>query len=245
MAPLLVGIIINEMYMERMALDYKINTIETKETEENIKFTIITFKNSGNKSIPVSAYDKNIQIMVENSKVLECIVSEESSKHLDVKISYDSSNVFIQPLLLNPKEHFSLYMLTQGEKPEIQIIPRIDGISQPLNKLDLDFNNKYILRYLAIHLSVFSGILLLLIYTKLRAASKSRSVIKKFSTLIFIIPVILVRYCSVFFLTQSFGFSILKFTGIYVCVIVISHALLTSFNALEISSLNRTKKRKN
>ena len=246
-APLLVGIFLKEIYMERTALDYQIDIIETEKNENKIDFTIITFINSGNLSIPAKKKKKDIRVLVDNSKIIECKIGEESLKYLDLKITYDSSNVFIKPLLLNPKERFSLYLITKGEKPNIEIFTRIEGVSQQDRKLDLTFSDNYILRYLSIHLSVFSGILLLVIYSKFADGFKNIIKFKNVPYLIGIFAIILIRYCSVFIITQSYGFTLLKFVAIYIGVIFLSWILFPIFHhdgVLGIHESYKIKKRK-
>lgn len=117
----------------------EIKLLYRDKTYTDINVLIVRIKNEGNKSIVKNDFDSNIKIEFENIKleILNVEIISKEPEEIDVKHSTINNYVDISPLLLNPKEHFDIKIVTNSHSI-FKLSSRINGV----NKIELDTKEK-------------------------------------------------------------------------------------------------------
>ena len=135
----------------------------------NIYNVAIEINNIGNNEIKPEDYNKNISIIFdEDVNILSAVIKEKYPDDLDISFEKDGNKVFLDKILLNKKEKFTIQFeltsknnLVKEKLDKIQISARIAGF-EIIEKKQVSFlsflPNLYITVILLIALILFSSI---------------------------------------------------------------------------------------
>ncbi|TPF18445.1 hypothetical protein [Priestia megaterium] len=109
--------------------DIKIYYKDIKEITDDLNMVLIKFKNTGNEPIKKDDFENDLFLKLLDSKVYDVNVSETKPEGLPIEVYKDENEVVIgiKPLLLNPKDEFTIKLLTDKLIPEFMISTRIVG----------------------------------------------------------------------------------------------------------------------
>ncbi len=139
---------LNSSDLINLKVAYKKEAISTL---TSVHFHII---NSGNIPISRQDFDKKLGINFgKGTKILLAQVSDTLPKNLKPIVSFKSNELNIKPLLLNPKDRFTVNAYISGEYKSIKFDVRIKGI--PDIKEIIEPKKK---RVISIKLIIFAGI---------------------------------------------------------------------------------------
>jgi len=112
-------------------LGAKIQVLYDGKKLKNLKTIFIRIINSGNVSIKKTDFEKDLQLLFgKNVRVLASRVDYAYPNNLSVKPIVKDDRVLVSPLLLNPKDEFTIESLVTGETDKIGIDARIEGITR-------------------------------------------------------------------------------------------------------------------
>lgn len=99
---------------------------------DDICFTRLHFSCAG--EIPIEASEFNGQpIVVElgsDCNIIEVHLENSEGQKVHPILNSDTSSLTIEPLLLNPGDAFSIYLVTTGGAPRLNVSGRITGVSE-------------------------------------------------------------------------------------------------------------------
>lgn len=97
----------------------------------DVYLVLLEFSNSGNVPIQSADYEKKINVKFGNtSAILSAEIEGVNPVNLDIETSYIDDQVFIEPVLLNPKDSFKLRILTNNFDNNISVNGRIIGVKE-------------------------------------------------------------------------------------------------------------------
>jgi hypothetical protein len=100
---------------------------------EQAYLSTLEIVNVGAKPIPSSNFEGPMEISSSNStKILRARVSSSQPVDLKASVNLTKEKILIAPLLLNPKDTFTLAILTSGDQPSFSASSRIAGVSRIL-----------------------------------------------------------------------------------------------------------------
>ena len=91
---------------------------------------ILKIKNTGNISISVEDFEKNIGISTGGVDVLDAEVIDKTPDELDPKVRFANDGIEIIPLLLNPNDEFRLKILLRQPPKKLVVRSRIKAIKE-------------------------------------------------------------------------------------------------------------------
>lgn len=98
---------------------------------ENVHLLLIRIINNGNQSISIGDFAKRIDINLGNNlNILTCEILRQYPDNLDVNVIKVVDSIQIEPLLLNPKDNFTIKILLSDYKENFEVSARIEGISK-------------------------------------------------------------------------------------------------------------------
>lgn len=98
---------------------------------ENVHLLLIRIINNGNQSISIGDFAKRIDINLGNNlNILTCEILRQYPDNLDVNVIKMVDSIEIEPLLLNPKDNFTIKILLSDYKENFEVSARIEGISK-------------------------------------------------------------------------------------------------------------------
>ena len=98
---------------------------------ENVNLLLIRIINNGNQSISIGDFAKRIDINLGNNlNILTCEILRQYPDNLDINVIKMVDSIEIEPLLLNPKDNFTIKILLSDYKENFEVSARIEGISK-------------------------------------------------------------------------------------------------------------------
>ena len=98
---------------------------------ENVHLLLIRIINNGNQSISIGDFAKRIDINLGNNlNILTCEILRQYPDNLDINVIKMVDSIEIEPLLLNPKDNFTIKILLSDYKENFEVSARIEGISK-------------------------------------------------------------------------------------------------------------------
>lgn len=98
---------------------------------EQPTLSILEILNEGAKPIATSDFESSINITTsDSSKILRARIVDSTPPDLKPIIALNQQSIEIKPLLLNPRDRFTIAILTSGESPNFSAMARISAISQ-------------------------------------------------------------------------------------------------------------------
>jgi hypothetical protein len=98
---------------------------------KNPTVTSIKIRVTGSQEIKSSDFDGNMSIGLPGiASLLLVQVVGTIPERLPVRYNVDSSDIYLEPLLLNPGDGFHLQVLSDGEPDHVNIEARIAGVSR-------------------------------------------------------------------------------------------------------------------
>jgi uncharacterized membrane protein YqjE len=124
---------------------------------QNAHLLIIDFENTGTKEIKTDDFETDLKLKFnKQTEILLAETVESTPENLPVKIEYKENIVFIKPLLLNPKDKFTVTILVSSLNSDFETDVRIAGVNK-LDKYDeLSARKAYITKFMI--LLVFSAL---------------------------------------------------------------------------------------
>jgi len=95
---------------------------------------IIRIFNSGNQPVKPDDYVDPITIsFTERTKIISAEILREHPQNLSMKLNFDTKDIKLAPVLLNPKDSFTLKLIVDDFDNDIEIKARIAGIKSIKN----------------------------------------------------------------------------------------------------------------
>jgi len=109
--------------------DIKIFYKENTEITDDLNMVLIKFRNTGNEPIKKDDFENDLFLKLLDSKVYDVSVTATKPEGLTIEAYKDESEsrIGVKPLLLNPKDEFTLKLLTSTLIPTLTINTRIIG----------------------------------------------------------------------------------------------------------------------
>ncbi|MFA0088258.1 hypothetical protein [Vibrio sp. 10N.261.51.F12] len=109
--------------------------------QKDVRISGLSIENTGSEPILTSDFDAPLAIIFDSgTTVLSARVASSSPSRMPINPSYSSNKVYIQPLLLNPSDSFTIEALVAGNGGFNTVDVRITGVSEAGRK-KFDFNN--------------------------------------------------------------------------------------------------------
>ena len=97
----------------------------------DVHLLLIRIINNGNQSISIGDFAKRIDINLGNNlNILTCEILRQYPDNLDVNVIKMINSIEIEPLLLNPKDNFTIKILLSDYKEDFEVSARIEGIGK-------------------------------------------------------------------------------------------------------------------
>lgn len=98
---------------------------------KNVFSIIIKFYNTGNQPITSNDFERNLSLIFEEKiKILAYSVSKTEPDNLDVQLQLNNNKLIIAPLLLNPKDTFTIRVIVTESDAKFKLNYRIIGINK-------------------------------------------------------------------------------------------------------------------
>lgn len=98
---------------------------------KNVFSVIIKFYNTGNQPITSNDFERNLSLnFEEKTKILAYSVSKTEPENLEIQLKLNDSKLIIAPLLLNPKDNFTIRLIVTEAEAKFKLDYRIIGINK-------------------------------------------------------------------------------------------------------------------
>jgi hypothetical protein len=151
---------VNKDVINDLKITYKDQKVEQLNVIE------VKIVNDGQIPIKKSDFEKPIEIFFKNSSALfDIIISNRFPLNLEVELDAAERKILINPLLLNPKDYFTLRISLDGKDRELEVSGRVEGISQ-INKININSigRTRKILQFSSLLLVLFTMLLTTMLY---------------------------------------------------------------------------------
>lgn len=124
----------NQLLTVREELEGKLQVLYEGQPAKDICLLLIKLFNSGNVPVATVDYERPISFIIgDSSKVISAVVTDLDPENLPVNITSESNRVFVNPVLLNPKDSITLKILVHDISGGISADSRIVGVKSIKN----------------------------------------------------------------------------------------------------------------